>query len=37
LRATRSCSRRCAAHARARARGVGGSNRAAFKVTSCRG
>jgi hypothetical protein len=36
LRAARSCSCRCIARMRARARGVGGSDRAAFTVTSCR-
>jgi hypothetical protein len=36
LCATRSCSCRCAARTRARARGVGGSDPAAFTVTSCR-
>jgi hypothetical protein len=36
LRTARSCSRRCTARTRARARGVGGSDRAAFMVTSCR-
>jgi hypothetical protein len=36
LRAARSCSRRCAAHARARAWGMGGSDRVAFTVTHCR-
>jgi hypothetical protein len=35
LRAARSCSRCCAAHAAARAWGVGGSNRAASTVTLC--
>jgi hypothetical protein len=33
VRAARSCSRRCTARAAAQARGVGGSNRAASKVT----
>jgi hypothetical protein len=37
LRAARSCSRRCVAHARARAQGVGGSDRAAFTVITCKG
>jgi hypothetical protein len=36
LRVARSCSRHCATHARARARGVGGSDRAASTVTRCR-
>jgi hypothetical protein len=36
LHAVRSYSRRCATHARARARGVGGSDRAAFTVTRCK-
>jgi hypothetical protein len=35
LRASRSCSHRCAARAAARARGVGGSDHAAFTVTLC--
>jgi hypothetical protein len=35
LRAARSCSRRCAAWAAARAQGVGGSDRAASTVTLC--
>jgi hypothetical protein len=34
-RAARSCSRHCAAQAAARARGVGGSDRAVFAVTLC--
>jgi hypothetical protein len=37
LRAAHSCSRRCTARARARARGVGGSDRAAFTAITCRG
>jgi hypothetical protein len=36
LRAARSCSRRCAACARARARGVGGSDRAEFTTITYR-
>jgi hypothetical protein len=35
LRIARSCSRRCAAHVHARARGVDGSDRAAFMTTLC--
>jgi hypothetical protein len=37
LRSTRSHSRRCAARASARDRGVGGSDRAAFTHTNCGG
>jgi hypothetical protein len=37
LCAARSCSHRCAARMRARARGVGGSDRAAFTAMNCRG
>jgi hypothetical protein len=37
LRIARSCSRRCAAHACGRARGVGGSDRAAFTALICKG
>jgi hypothetical protein len=36
LRAARSCSRRCATRAHARARGVGGSDRATFTAITCR-
>jgi hypothetical protein len=36
LRTARSCSRRCAALACARDRGVGGSDRAAFTTLICR-
>jgi hypothetical protein len=35
LRTARSCSRRCVAHVRSRARGVDGSDRAAFMTTLC--
>jgi hypothetical protein len=35
LRAARSCTRRCATRAAARARGVGGSDHAASTVTLC--
>jgi hypothetical protein len=35
MRAARSCSRCCAVRSAARARGVGGSDRAAFTVTNC--